>query len=590
LEDSGTSSNNSPDEGPDPNGSNSSSPGCTSNTECGSCQVCGPATDAGPRACIPAPENTPCSTDNNSCTLDRCEGAPLHCVHRPLESCESTCDEKPLLAANAVASSSLGGNQAWLAIDDNTSSRWESLQPVNPPNTSIVSPPDPSWIYVDLGFDVQLSRVILNWELASAKTYLLQVAPDGTCAGNGAGCLGTDTPWTTVHTSPTYTVEDRRTDDIAISGTGRYVRMLGLTRTTGYGYSIFDFKAIGTTADCSCVSHSLHLASAAASSTESVSYTASEAIDDITGDSTNRWSSSADGTTVPQWLYVDLGSNRYIDRAEIDFVTTNAWSKDYTLSVAPDGATDLNTDAPWTTIYTRTDVQGTDPRNHELSAASSPALTPSIGRYLRFQSTLHNLSGVSLYELRAFGNNATFDAEECACRTQTLVRNAASASSVSGTNSATNAIDGIAGTRWESSHGVDPQWLYVDLGSDMGIDKVILDWESASARNYTISVAPDGICVGNGAGCLGTDIPWATVYTSPTIPLTTNHRIDTITNLPGVGRYVRMKGVERNTGYGYSLWNFVVEGTTRIDCDTADAGADAGAGDAGIDAGDSEPE
>jgi hypothetical protein len=274
-----------------------------------------------------------------------------------------------------------------------------------------------------------------------------------------------------------------------------------------------------------------------------------------------------------------LGANKYIDRVEIDFVTTNAWSKDYSLSVAPDGATDLNADTPWTTIYTRTSVQGNDPRNHELSATSSPALTPSVGRYLRFKSTLHNLSSVSFYELRAFGNDADFNAEECACRTHTLTRAVTVASSVSGANTPANAIDGSTVTRWESLHGVDPQWLYVDLGTTKYIDGVMLDWENASAKNYTISVAVDG------ATSLSTEAPWTVVHTSPTYSTNPNHRIDMISGLGVLGRYVRMHGTTRMTAYGYSLWNFSVLGSSDLSC-----GADAGAGDAGIDAGDSEPE
>ncbi|HEX2881878.1 MAG TPA: hypothetical protein VHO25_20270, partial [Polyangiaceae bacterium] len=128
LEDAGTSPN------PDPDGPNVSSPGCTSNTECGTCQICGPAIDAGPRTCIPAAENAPCSTDNNSCTVDRCEGSPLHCVHRPIEGCDATCDEKPLIIADAVASSTL--QPASNAIDGNTGTRWESVHPIGAPNTS----------------------------------------------------------------------------------------------------------------------------------------------------------------------------------------------------------------------------------------------------------------------------------------------------------------------------------------------------------------------------------------------------------------------------------------------------------------------
>lgn len=553
---------------PDPVGPNVSSPGCTSNTECGTCQICEPPTDAGPRTCIPAPENTPCATDSNSCTLDVCSGAPLHCVHQPIEGCDATCNEAPLIIADAVASSSSGGNQASQAIDKNTGTRWESVH-----GTSA----DPSWIYFDLGFDVDLRGISIDWEAASAKNYTIQVAPDGTCTGSGPGCLSTDDPWAVVYTSPTYSLgQNQRIDPVGLNTTGRYVRIHGTTRMTMYGYSIYEVKLFGSTQpNCECSNHFLHPLSATASTIESVNYPASEAIDGITGDSGNRWSSAGDGTAVPQWLYLDLGSNRYIDRVQIDFVTTNAWSKDYTLSIASDGASGLDTDAPWTTIYTHEGVNGTDPRNHDLHANSSPALTPSVGRYLRFKSTLHNLTNVSFYEFRAFGNDANFDAEECACWPKTLARSAAVASSVNGANTAAGAIDNSTSTRWETAHGVDPQWIYVDLGANKYIEEVVLDWESASAKNYTLSVAVDG------AASLNTDAPWTVVYTSPTHTTNPNHRIDSISGLGVVGRYVRMHGAVRMTMYGYSLWNFSVLGSSDVSC-----GADADAGDAGADAGD----
>jgi hypothetical protein len=137
-------------------------------------------------------------------------------------------------------------------------------------------------------------------------------------------------------------------------------------------------------------------------------------------------------------------------------------------------------------------------------------------------------------------------------------------------NAAANAIDSSVATRWESLHQIDPSWLYVDLGATKSIDGVVLDWESASARQYTISVAADG------ATGLSTDAPWTNLYTSPTNLPSGNHRLDTIPTLHGVGRYVRMKGLSRTTAYGYSLWDFAVIGTHSLSC-VAEGGADAGA-------------
>jgi hypothetical protein len=130
---------------------------------------------------------------------------------------------------------------------------------------------------------------------------------------------------------------------------------------------------------------------------------------------------------------------------------------------------------------------------------------------------------------------------------------------VQGTNTASKAIDSNTGTRWESVHASDPQWIYIDLGATRHISSVKLDWETASAKNYVIQVAPDG------ATGLSTDTPWTTIHTSQTYTTNPNHRIDE-PSVNGVGRYVRMKGTVRMTAYGYSLWEFHVNGDTNSQC------------------------
>ncbi|KGE20770.1 discoidin domain-containing protein [Paenibacillus wynnii] len=125
------------------------------------------------------------------------------------------------LHQTAVASS---GNAA-AATDGNEGTRWES--PAS----------DPQWIYVDLGSSKTLTAVKLKWETASAKSYKIQVS---------------DTPedessWTDAAVfSQEGLPQAGRTDLIAASGTGRYVRMYGVTRNTPYGYSIFEFGVYTT--------------------------------------------------------------------------------------------------------------------------------------------------------------------------------------------------------------------------------------------------------------------------------------------------------------------------------------------------------
>ncbi len=121
----------------------------------------------------------------------------------------------------------------------------------------------------------------------------------------------------------------------------------------------------------------------------------------------------------------------------------------------------------------------------------------------------------------------------------------ATASSVEpGTTFTANlANDGNASTRW-SSEAADPQWLQIDLGATRSINEVKLNWEAAHGTAYQIQTSPDGS-------------DWTTVYSTTT---GTGGNQD-LTGLSGSGRYIRMYGTTRATGYGYSLWSFQVYGT-----------------------------
>jgi F5/8 type C domain-containing protein/glycosyl hydrolase family 2 len=84
---------------------------------------------------------------------------------------------------------------------------------------------DPQWLRVDLGRVTSFNHVQLVWEAAFGKAYEIQVSDD---AAN----------WRPVYST---TTGDGGVDDLAINGTGRYVRMLGTQRGTGYGYSLYEF-------------------------------------------------------------------------------------------------------------------------------------------------------------------------------------------------------------------------------------------------------------------------------------------------------------------------------------------------------------
>ncbi|MEY9871567.1 hexosaminidase [Streptacidiphilus sp. MAP12-33] len=101
------------------------------------------------------------------------------------------------------------------ATDGDTTTRWSSQYT------------DPTWLQVDLGSVRTVNRVVLAWEAAYGKNYLIQMSNDGTT-------------WTTVSTRTNGT---GGTETLAgFTGTGRYIRMYGTARGTQYGYSLYEFE------------------------------------------------------------------------------------------------------------------------------------------------------------------------------------------------------------------------------------------------------------------------------------------------------------------------------------------------------------
>ena len=119
-----------------------------------------------------------------------------------------------------------------------------------------------------------------------------------------------------------------------------------------------------------------------------------------------------------------------------------------------------------------------------------------------------------------------------------------SSSSVAGSLFSTFVNDGLANTRWGSLYS-DPQWISIDLQTNYSIAKVVLKWETASAKNYAIQVSNDNLIwnsIKTVTGSAGGTETW---------------------NFTGVnGRYIRMYGTARNTIWGYSIWEFEVYGNS----------------------------
>jgi beta-glucosidase len=103
------------------------------------------------------------------------------------------------------------------AVDGNAATRWSSAFS------------DPQWIYVDLGQSYTITQVVLMWEAAYGSSFQIQASND-------------TTNWTTIYST---TAGTGGTQTLAVTGTGRYVRMYGTARGTQWGYSLWEFQVYG---------------------------------------------------------------------------------------------------------------------------------------------------------------------------------------------------------------------------------------------------------------------------------------------------------------------------------------------------------
>ncbi|MFJ9038517.1 discoidin domain-containing protein [Streptomyces sp. NPDC102406] len=134
----------------------------------------------------------------------------------PGGSCSTTNAAKGHAAS--ASSTENAGTPASAAFDGATGTRWSSQAS------------DPQWVQVDLGASQNICKVDLNWEAAYAKAFKIQASADGQT-------------WSTLKD---VTGATGGTASYDVSGSGRYLRVLGTSRATAYGYSLWEV-AVHTT-------------------------------------------------------------------------------------------------------------------------------------------------------------------------------------------------------------------------------------------------------------------------------------------------------------------------------------------------------
>ncbi|WP_052417561.1 di-heme oxidoredictase family protein [Cellvibrio mixtus] len=133
---------------------------------------------------------------------------------------------------------------------------------------------------------------------------------------------------------------------------------------------------------------------------------------------------------------------------------------------------------------------------------------------------------------------------------QTININPVSITGSTNLQPASFAIDNNNATRWESSHGVSPSSLTLDLGQAYALNQVVINWEAANAASYEL--------LGSNNNSTWTQMSLRTGGTF-------GNRTDTV-GVNGTYRYVRVNALTRSTGnnWGYSIFEIDVFGSLPV--------------------------
>jgi hypothetical protein len=214
-----------------------------------------------------------------------------------------------------------------------------------------------------------VNEVILRWETAFGADYQVQMSDDAST-------------WKTIRT---VTGGNGGVDDLTgLSGTGRYVRILGTRRGTEWGYSLWSFEVYGNEVRSASANDMAAHRPAIASSVAfgDPTYAASNAVD---GNPATRWSSAF---SDPQWIYVDLGQPFILDSVRLSWET--AYAADFQVQISNDATN-------WTSVQSVTNN----------TAGTNDLPVSGTGRYVRVYGTRRGTEwGYSLWSFEVYGDPA----------------------------------------------------------------------------------------------------------------------------------------------------------------------------------------
>ncbi|MER5889125.1 discoidin domain-containing protein [Streptomyces sp. NPDC001941] len=205
---------------------------------------------------------------------------------------------------------------------------------------------------------------------------------------------------------------------------------------------------------------------AAAASSANAEYQARNVTD---GNQGTYWESSG---ALPQWVQADLGASTRVD--EVVLKLPSAWES-RSQTVAVQGSADGTSFTTLKAAAAYTFAPGT---GNTVTVGFPAALT----RFVRVQITANSgWAAAQLSELEVHGAGTSSDN---LARGKTM-----SESSHTEVYAAANANDGSKATYWESRNSALPQWIQVDLGASLRVDRVVLRLPDGwGARTQTLKL------------------------------------------------------------------------------------------------------
>ncbi|MFD1630403.1 discoidin domain-containing protein [Pseudopedobacter beijingensis] len=391
---------------------------------------------------------------------------------------------------------------------------------------------DNEYIQVDLQDNYVINKIKLSWDPAYAASYNILVSTD-------------EENWTMVW-SETAGKGGNEVIDIDPVG-ARYVRILCITRNTGYGSSINEMEIYGSAfwENPQPATITLNPFPLVAYINDKLEITAN-VLDQYslpyTSEEVFSWSVNGGGTINQQGEFTPQSTGEYVLTVSYGTLTTGfplivQPQKVLTnLNISPDNIL-LKTGETQQFEAAAFDQYGNPMTINDISWFASGGTISTSGEF--------NATENGSFEITATVNGITshISVEVFIPNTENIALRKATISS-SGNSAA--AVDGNEDSRWIAATTNNPEWFYVDLGAVYHISDLDILWERAAASDYEIQTSNDGI-------------NWITIANIIGKEDTGGNRRDVL-RVQGQGKYLRVWCTKPATPWNFSVYELKAYG------------------------------